>query len=564
MKFLLPILLGLLQAVSVPAQSPPAASASPAAESQKCSVSGTVFRKDTGEPLSKAKVQLVNREKWEESTFDLTDSQGNFQVNDLDCHSYLIKVSHLGFVEASYGQQTLSDPGAVLTLIPGQKVADLVFKLQRTAIVTGRVFDENGQLAEGVSIHVIHLMRRGAKKDYEETNAVTTNDLGEFRIFGLEPGHYLFAAVYDPWPWREGLDPKPRGKLLKQGYPVIFYPNATDPSRAQSFTIVAGQELSSIDFQMQLTSMNTVSGKILTVPGNKKDGESVLIYLVPEGGAFSGISLNDLESHTRNGSFTIGRVPPGSYTLQGVYTDLEWRQPVWAQRKIEVNGADLEGLTLSFVAGFPLRGHVIWEGGRPADTSGKPYVYLYSTDDSFRFLPSTDVKPDDTFVFRNMTDGEYLPAIRAGNDEDCFVKSARLGSVSVVDRKIQIPSGTDSTLEYVVSCRAAHLEGQVLTSDSLPAVGVYVALVPEERLPENRTIRSYDQTDQTGHFLLKGILPGNYKLFSWSHVEEGAWEDPEFLRPFEDNGVSVHLEQGDHKSVNVTLIDTSADTSPKQ
>lgn len=107
------------------------------------------FQKDTSEPLSKAKVQLVNREKWEESTFDITDSQGNFQLSSLDCQSYLLRVSHPGFVLASYGQQTSSDPGAVLSLTRGQNMFGLVFKLQKTAVVTGRVFDETGQLRRG-------------------------------------------------------------------------------------------------------------------------------------------------------------------------------------------------------------------------------------------------------------------------------------------------------------------------------------------------------------------------------------------------------------------------------
>jgi len=563
MKFLLPILLGLLQTANTCAQSPPAATGPPAV-SQKCSVSGTVFRKDTGEPLSKAKVMLENREKWAESIFDITDSQGNFQLSDLDCHHYLMKVSHPGFVEASYGQRTLYDPGAVLTLLPGQKVTDLVFKLQRTAVVTGRVFDENGQLTEGVFIHVIHLTGRGGRREYEEAGGAATNDLGEFRIFDLAPGHYFFAAAYEPWSWREGFDPRPKSKLWKKGYPVIFYPNTTDPSRAQSFSIVPGQERSSIDFQLQLTSMNTVSGKILNMPANKKDGSEVSVDLLPEGSPLSGISRNEWECRTKDGSFTISRVPPGSYDLRAFYMDRESHEPEWTQRKIEVGGADVEGVTLSFAGGYPLHGHVTWEGGRPVDTSGKPYVYLSPIDeDSIKIIQPAEVKPDDSFVFRNMTEGEYVPAIRAGS-EDCFVKSARLGSVSMMDWKIQIPSGTDSTLEYTISCRAAHLEGQVLTSDSLPAVGVYVALIPEERLRENHAAYSYDQTDQTGHFLLKGILPGDYKLFSWSHVEEDEWNDPEFLKPFEDKGISVHVEEEDHKSVNTRMIDTSADEEPKQ
>jgi hypothetical protein len=46
-------------------------------------------------------------------------------------------------------------------------------------------------------------------------------------------------------------------------------------------------------------------------------------------------------------------------------------------------------------------------------------------------------------------------------------------------------------------------------------------------------------------------------LFSWDEVEEGAWEDPEFLKPFEGKGEKVTLQEGDAKSVNLTTIKTA-------
>jgi hypothetical protein len=63
-------------------------------------------------------------------------------------------------------------------------------------------------------------------------------------------------------------------------------------------------------------------------------------------------------------------------------------------------------------------------------------------------------------------------------------------------------------------------------------------------------------TDQYGRFELRGIPPGGYKLFSWDQVENGAWQDPEFLTPFEEKGEQVKLQEGDQKTVNLTAIKT--------
>jgi Polysaccharide lyase family 4, domain II len=562
MKFFLPILLGLLQAANAYAQSAPTVGASPVAVSQKCSVEGTVFRKDTGEPLSKAKVQLETSEKPEDSTFDVTDAHGNFLLDDLSCHAYRLRVFHPGFVETEYGKRANSDPGAMLSLAPGQKVTGLIFRLQRTAVITGHVYDETGQLVEGVSIRVIRMTGRGERREYQQVGSASTNDLGEFRVFDLEPGRYYLAAVYDPWPAREGLDIQPKRKLLKKGYPTLYYPNTIDPGRGQSFSVNAGEELPPIDLQLQLTSMNSVSGRILNIH-SAKNTDRADVYLWSNGSSFTGVDLNDREAQTRDGLFSIYRVPPGSYILQAVYRDRETMQPVWARRKVEVEDGDLEGVTLSFAPTFSLQAHLTWDDTPSLEVPNPLYIFFSPTGpDTMPGSSAMQPKPDGAFLIQNLSEGEYRPFLRS-QDEDCFIKSGHLGSLPMVDGKLQIPGPTDNFLELALTCRAAHLAGQVLTSDSLPAVGVFVVLVPDEHHRDDADLYFSCRTDQNGHFLIKGIRPGDYKLFSWSGIEEYDWLDADFLQSFEAKGIPVQLEEGDRKNLDATLLETGADASPK-
>lgn len=105
-----------------------------------------------------------------------------------------------------------------------------------------------------------------------------------------------------------------------------------------------------------------------------------------------------------------------------------------------------------------------------------------------------------------------------------------------------------------VSSRGARIQGAVADSDSLPAAGVWVVLVPDE--PRRNQFRLYQArtTDQYGHFELRGIPPGGYKLFSWEEVENGAWQDPEFLKPFESKGEEIKLQEADQVNANLTAI----------
>lgn len=50
---------------------------------------------------------------------------------------------------------------------------------------------------------------------------------------------------------------------------------------------------------------------------------------------------------------------------------------------------------------------------------------------------------------------------------------------------------------------------------------------------------------------IRGIAPGDYTLFSWEEVEGNAWEDPDFLKPFESEGQSISLQDGDGKSMDL-------------
>ena len=70
-------------------------------------------------------------------------------------------------------------------------------------------------------------------------------------------------------------------------------------------------------------------------------------------------------------------------------------------------------------------------------------------------------------------------------------------------------------------------------------------------------------TDQHGQFLLRGISPADYTLFSWNEVEEGAWEDPDFLKAFEDRGEKVTVQEGEAKSINLTAISTASTEEQK-
>jgi hypothetical protein len=57
-----------------------------------------------------------------------------------------------------------------------------------------------------------------------------------------------------------------------------------------------------------------------------------------------------------------------------------------------------------------------------------------------------------------------------------------------------------------------------------------------------------------GHFTMRSIPPGNYKVFSWENLEANAYYDPEILRTYEQQGKAVRVEHGSKLTAEVKLI----------
>ncbi|HTB92950.1 MAG TPA: carboxypeptidase-like regulatory domain-containing protein [Candidatus Sulfotelmatobacter sp.] len=554
MKFLISVIFWLLYSGGLAAQTALSSDNSAPLDKEKCSVSGSVLRQDTGEPLKKAKVTLINHEKWEDSVFEITDEQGQFLLDNLPPGSYSLSVSRPGFVETSYGQGKTKDPGAVLTLTRGQNMTGLIFKLQRTAVVTGRVLAEDGELVTGARIAAIRVSGRGKMQEFQDVAEGThTNDLGEFRIFDLEPGRYYFAAVYNPWSSREGFDPPPKHHS-RIGFPPVYYPNTLDASKAQTVTVAPGQETSALDFRMQPAPLVTVSGKVLNLAPVAEKGQAS-VTIIPRSSELAGsFSRDNFQTPSKDGAFVIHGVYRGSYYLQAIREDRETRTFDLARTELEISDTDVEGAILIFNPHLTIRGQIAWDNGKPSDLDNFN-VELAPATEQAQFPRMQAPKADGSFVLKNVTEGEYYLILISSN-KNCFAKSARIGTSSMADGKLSIRAGDDALLEVLVSCRAPRLEGQVLTGESLPAVGVYVVLIPE---PPRANTRKYaaGRTDQNGRFSLQGVAPGDYKLFSWDSVEENDWYDDEWLRPFEAKGVSVHLEEGERKNIDLTIIETS-------
>jgi hypothetical protein len=177
------------------------------------------------------------------------------------------------------------------------------------------------------------------------------------------------------------------------------------------------------------------------------------------------------------------------------------------------------------------------------------------------------IKPDGTLAFENVPEGNYefeMYGRPPGFSPDFYMKDALVNGESVLDKGLAVPAGDGQrTVEVVISSSGTRVDGTVTDENDLPAAGAIVALVPEEGRRKLFRLYKDSTTDQYGKFVLRGIAPGKYKLFAWKDVENDSWQDPDFLKPFEDQGKEITAEEKGRITIQLKLATTNK-SQPQQ
>jgi hypothetical protein len=97
------------------------------------------------------------------------------------------------------------------------------------------------------------------------------------------------------------------------------------------------------------------------------------------------------------------------------------------------------------------------------------------------------------------------------------------------------------------------VEGVAIGRTGDPAANVTVVLVPANARKRTNLYQTL-VTGRDGKFRFQEVPPGDYKLFSWEDIETGAWQDEEFVRPFESRGRAVRVSEHSKEDVQLNVI----------
>ena len=124
-----------------------------------------------------------------------TDGSGKFTLLNVPPGRYRLFASRDGYVRSEYGQRGPTLPGTTLNLVAKQSLKDVRMALTATGAIAGRVYDRFGDPVGNANVQALKYSYQDGRRVLTVVQSARTNDLGEYRLFWMQPGPYIMSAV---------------------------------------------------------------------------------------------------------------------------------------------------------------------------------------------------------------------------------------------------------------------------------------------------------------------------------------------------------------------------------
>lgn len=528
-------------------------------------LAGRVINAQTGEPVRRANVILnivsvvgTPPPGGPRKLSAVTGSDGRFRIEPLTPGAYTVSAERTGFITGSPFGSGRSNMRTPVQIRDGEST-EVEVALQPTAVITGRVLDEDGEPALRAQVTLMRRQYINGAWRMSGASSATTDDMGEYRLAFLYPGRYWVAASLRTQPQRPAEGPV-------EIYANTYYPQARQPAEAIPLDLTPGAELRGIDIRLIKTTAVTVRGRITGT-----EAERVSVSLRPSDQTDPGSGSNHMYGITPDGRFVFPQVIPGSYQLTLHSPPGPRRYLGWTEVEIGDGGAD--NLEIRPFSLGTVRGRYRIEGPPPANAPAgarvqvriqgqassppAPFTWrvrLVPMEEPREMLNPVEVGDSGDFQVESVPPGRYA-VVTMGGPPGTYLKALLANGEDCLHTGFRVAEGATVAIELVFARDIAMARGKVLDADGQPMPGAMVSFIPVDyRGPE------WDQpagprslmAQTSGRFQVFGLAPGEYIVQAWEEIDSGAWFDPELRKRTERFASRVTLKPGENPEVVLT------------
>ncbi len=538
----------------------------------------------------------------------ITDDAGRFSLGGLPAGRFTLTAERGGYVTTAYGARRPARAGTPITVADGQLIADLRVRLWRGAVLSGVLRDGSGAPLPNMPVAAVPTRQVTPVALTLSNNTQTrTDDRGEYRIFGLEPGTYVVRAANEGIARPETVTTEAEvdavfaalaargrqpGTILPAGPPrpdraatarqivsaaPIYYPGTPVPADATPIALQAGQERSGLDFAVQRIRVAMIRGAVVGPDGAPIPSAFIQLVAAARGASFAtpGPVATPSTSARADGTFELPPISPGDYRLLA-------RGPIsatgaggaavpgstwWAEAPVVVTGDDVDLGRLTLQRGMTFSGRIVLDDGATSDAPDMTTLRVQLQSDSLQVASSSSrgrgapgprvlmpgiVGADGTFMVTDLVPGTYRLHVTGDPiaSSSWWLRAAMIDGRDLLDVPLRINPGEEVRgIELVLSDRRSELSGTLTTAagDAFPEVFVLACPAnPALRLPHSRRVQAV-RPDSSGRFVFENLPAGDYVLFALTDIDDGQWNDPGFFDSMPRASVKLSLAHGEKK-----------------
>jgi len=535
------------------------AASQPQAATQPGHVRGQVVEALSGRPLAGASISVT---RFGEVRSAKSDVNGRYEVRNLSPGEYHVYVRAEHHVPAVYGQRSASEAGAPVEIQSGRITSGIDIRVQRAAVVNGRIFDASGEGFPGVEIELLTERYLPRVPSRVPVAFARTEDFGAFRVGDLPPGQYYLRA-YAP-------DGTRSARIGTKVYAATYLPGTTKVEEAQPILISPGQELFGIDLALATVDTVSVTGTLIDPEGYPFDHTSVVLMGNKISRGAKAVSVS------RDGMFRISDVIPGQYFLR---VDEPGCPPSNADcraaalragagrwlgvfEEVTIEG-DLSGLRLVARRGAHVEGRIVSDGppltfdprtlrvGSVRHIGARPNVTEAMTMTSGQAVASDGTFAIDHVLGRSTLDVSGLP-------DGWKVKTVRLNGTDLTEQPTDFGEGTRRQVEVVLTNQISELFGRVTDSRGQAVSNYIVVVFPADRdrwmFPSRSVQAARSRND--GSYQIQGLPSGSYLTTALLSLPMNAWNDPHVIELLENGATQFRVGEGEQRALNLRLSAT--------
>jgi hypothetical protein len=551
-------------------------------------IRGRIVSADTGQPVRRVQVRLTGQDVAPKTM--LTDVDGRYEFTELPPGRFTVSATKSGFVSVQYGQTRPFESGKPIELAEAQVVEKADVVLPRGSVIAGRIVDEIGEPVTDAMVSAMRSVWSGGRRRLQAAGrTVPTNDLGQYRIFGLPPGDYFVSATLRGGEMamiEMAVVAGGSAQAPTSGYAPTYYPGTISATDAQRVRVALGQEAGSTDFALAPVKLARVSGSVFRSDGRPAAG--TMVNLIQRAADNLFVFLDRGGRTDQNGNFTISGVAPGDYNLQVRGMNIATfssgdagntmvfstrvtqsgganpgEEPEFGSMPVTVAGEDVSNVVVVTTKGGTASGRVTFEGGAQptsltgirvtaSTTDGEPTIAFPGAPGG---APPGSLQADGAFELRGLAGNRLLRVM--GLPPGWVVKSVTVDGHDATDTGFDFkPGAAVSGIDVVVTNKTTEINGTVTTANG-QAVKDYTMVVFADdpakwAFPQTRYVTAA-RPDQDGRVKIRNLPAGDYLAIAVEYLAQGEWGDPEVLDKLVVKATPLTLQEGESEALLLKL-----------